>query len=60
MPWRVEAAERAVDGQPYSDEIGRRAAEVLLADAVPLKDNGYKIPLAKELVRRALARLAAI
>ncbi|MBI2324220.1 MAG: xanthine dehydrogenase family protein subunit M [Chloroflexi bacterium] len=59
VPWRVEAAEREVDGQPYSDAVAARAADVLLADAHPLKDNGYKIPLAKELVRRALARLAA-
>ncbi len=59
VPWRVEAAEREIDGKPYSDAIAARAADVLLADAHPLKDNGYKIPLAKELVRRALARLAA-
>jgi xanthine dehydrogenase YagS FAD-binding subunit len=60
IPWRVEAAEREIDGQPFSDAIAARAADVLLADAHPLKDNGYKIPLAKELVRRALARLAAL
>ncbi|MBI2983408.1 MAG: FAD binding domain-containing protein [Chloroflexi bacterium] len=59
VPWRVEAAEREVDGQPYSDAVAARAADVLLADAHPLKDNGHKIPLATELVRRALARLAA-
>ncbi len=59
VPWRVEAAEREVDGRPFSDAVAGRAADVLLAGAQPLKDNGYKIPLAKELVRRALVRLAA-
>ena len=59
IPWRVEAAEREIDGQPLSDAIAARAADVLLADAHPLNDNGYKIPLAKELDRRALARLVA-
>ncbi|HEX9436500.1 MAG TPA: xanthine dehydrogenase family protein subunit M [Candidatus Limnocylindria bacterium] len=59
VPWRVEAAEREMDGQPYSEAAASRAADVLLADAHPLRDNGYKIPLAKELIRRALGRLAA-
>lgn len=59
VPWRVEAAEREIDGRPFSDAIALRAADVLLADARPLKHNGYKVPLAKELIRRALARLAA-
>jgi len=58
VPWRVEAAEREVDGQPFSDALARRAADVLLAEAEPLKDNAYKLRLAKELVRRALARVA--
>jgi len=59
VPWRVEEAERLIDGEPYSDGLGEAAAEMLMRDAQPLKDNGYKIPLARELVRRALAGLAA-
>jgi xanthine dehydrogenase YagS FAD-binding subunit len=59
IPWRVEAAEREIDGKPFSDAAAVRAADVLLAGAQPLRDNGYKIALAKELVLRALARLAA-
>ena len=58
VPWRVEAAEREIDGRELSDEVAARAADVLLADAQPLRQNGFKIPLAKELIRRALARLA--
>ena len=58
VPWRVEAAEREIDGREYTDEIAARAADLLLADAQPLRENGFKVPLARELVRRALARLA--
>lgn len=58
VPWRAEAAEREIDGRPFGDAAASRVADVLLAGAQPLKDNAYKIPLAKELVRRALARLA--
>lgn len=59
VPWRVAAAEAEIDGRPFSDAVARRAADVLLAEAAPLAKNGYKVPLAKELVRRALARIAA-
>ena len=59
VPWRLEEAERVLDGQPHSDRLAARAADVLLAAAAPLRDNAYKVPLAKELVRRALERLAA-
>jgi xanthine dehydrogenase YagS FAD-binding subunit len=58
-PWRIEAAEREIDGNAFSDAVAARAADLLFANAGPLKDNGYKVPLAKELVRRALGRLAA-
>ena len=59
VPWRVETAEREIDGAPYSEAAAARVADGVLRGSVPLKDNAYKIPLAKELIRRALARLAA-
>lgn len=58
VPWRVAAAEAEIDGRPFGDALARRAADVLLADAAPLAQNGYKVRLAKELVRRALTQLA--
>ena len=58
VPWRVPAAEAEIDGRVFDDELARRAADALLADAHPLRMNGYKVPLAKELVRRALRKLA--
>lgn len=60
VPWRLAAAEHEVDGRAYSDAVAARAADLLLAGAQPLRDNGYKVPLARELVRRALSRLAAV
>ena len=59
VPWRAEAAETLLTGAEFSDELIARAAETALEGAQPLTHNGYKIPLAKALVRRALLRLAA-
>jgi xanthine dehydrogenase YagS FAD-binding subunit len=58
VPWRATEAEAAVSGQVVDEHVARDAAELVLADAQPLRDNGYKVPLARELVRRALLRLA--
>jgi xanthine dehydrogenase YagS FAD-binding subunit len=57
-PWRCPAAEQALLGQAPGEGLFGRAAEAALADARPLAHNGYKLPLAKALVRRALAALA--
>ncbi len=57
IPWRVPKAEAALVGKPLSDDNIRAAAEIALDGAKPLEKNGYKIPLAKTLVRRALTSL---
>ena len=57
IPWRAQAAERALIGAEAGAELFARAAEIALADAEPLAHNGYKVPLAKTLIRRALAGL---
>ena len=59
MPWRVPAAEKVLDGTALDDNACLAAADVLLKDATPLRDNGYKVTLARELVRRALRSLVA-
>jgi len=56
-PWRVLAAEKLLDGSALDDNACLAAADVLLKDATPLRDNGYKVTLARELVRRALRSL---
>lgn len=58
VPWRAHDAERAVLGAEIRPPLFERAADVALADASPLRLNGYKIPLARALVRRALETLA--
>ena len=59
VPWRVPAAEKLLDGTGLDDNACLAAADALLADAQPLRDNGYKVTLARELVRRALRSLLA-
>lgn len=59
IPWRAEAAERALIGAEADQALFEQAAEIALADAQPLAHNGYKLALAKTLVYRALSALAA-
>jgi len=58
IPWRSTAAETALNGQPATPETFERAAEAALQDAHPLEHNGYKVPLARSLIRRALTQVA--
>jgi xanthine dehydrogenase YagS FAD-binding subunit len=58
VPWRVERAEKALIGQKPDAATARSAADLALANADPLEHNGYKVPLAKALVARAVAALA--
>jgi len=59
IPWRVPAAEKMLEGSALDDNACLAVADVILADAQPLRDNGYKVTLARELVRRALRSLVA-
>ncbi len=58
MPWRTTEVEQALLGKAPSEEAIARAAGLAVAGATPLKDNAYKLPLARNLVRRALTTLA--
>jgi xanthine dehydrogenase YagS FAD-binding subunit len=58
-PWRVLAAEKGLEGSAFDDAACADAAERMLSGATPLRDNGYKVTLARELVRRALRALVA-
>jgi xanthine dehydrogenase YagS FAD-binding subunit len=57
-PWRARKAEDVVRGGPAVEESFRAAAEAELADAVPLRDNAYKVPLAVNVMTRTLLDLA--
>jgi CO/xanthine dehydrogenase FAD-binding subunit len=55
----VPAAHKQLEGSALDDNAGLAAADTILASAQPLRDNGYKVTLARELVRRALRSLVA-
>lgn len=57
-PWRAAKAEALLVGQPASPETFRRAADAELADARPLRDNGFKIELAARTITAVLSDLA--
>lgn len=59
VPWRVAVAEQELRGAEVSEEVFARAADRALEAAEPLQYNTYKVPLAKHLIRRALATLTA-
>jgi xanthine dehydrogenase YagS FAD-binding subunit len=59
IPWRVPAAEKQLEGTGLDDNACLAAADAILAGAQPLRDNGYKVTLARELIRRALRSLVA-
>jgi xanthine dehydrogenase YagS FAD-binding subunit len=56
-PWRAWRAEAALKGQPATRENFRAAAEAELTQAEPLKDNGFKIELARRAITAVLAGL---
>jgi xanthine dehydrogenase YagS FAD-binding subunit len=58
IPWRSREAEQAVEGSALDERACANAADAALAEARPLSENAYKVPLARELIRRALRSLA--
>ncbi|MEK6281907.1 MAG: xanthine dehydrogenase family protein subunit M [Acidobacteriota bacterium] len=60
IPWRAPQAEAFLLGKTLSNEVLEQAANLALAGAQPLEKNGYKVPLTKTLVRRALATAGAL
>lgn len=53
-PMRLKAVEDAVRGKPANAETGEMAGKLAVQGAVPLQFNGYKIPLMRNLVKRAI------
>jgi xanthine dehydrogenase YagS FAD-binding subunit len=58
VPWRAHRAEDVLRGRPANELTFREAAEAELAGAQPLRDNGYKVPLVRNLIVRTLSELA--
>jgi len=53
-PLRLKAVEDAVRGQPANAATGEMAGKLAVRGAVPLQFNAYKIPLMRNLVKRAI------
>jgi xanthine dehydrogenase YagS FAD-binding subunit len=54
IPWRSEAAEKAIRGQTVSLESAAAVAKAAAEGAKPLSMNGYKVALVQTAVKRAL------
>jgi xanthine dehydrogenase YagS FAD-binding subunit len=54
IPWRAPKAEEFLRGKKINEETAQTAGEIALEGAKPLKDNVYKIGMARSLVQRAL------
>jgi len=57
VPWRAQRAEAALRGGPADETAFARAADAELAGAQPLRDNGYKVALARNVLIRTLLEL---
>ncbi|HYY31148.1 MAG TPA: FAD binding domain-containing protein [Chthoniobacterales bacterium] len=55
IPYRVEST--VLEGGDVSSEAVESAAESIASKAKPLEHNGYKVPIAQALIRRALTRI---
>lgn len=53
-PLRLRAVEQALAGRSLNDETAAMAGELATEGAVALRHNAYKIPLMRNLVRRAV------
>jgi xanthine dehydrogenase YagS FAD-binding subunit len=53
-PVRLTAVEAAVTGKPRNEETAEMAGQIAIRGAQPLQYNGYKVPLLRNLVKRAI------
>ena len=58
-PVRLKGVEAAVLGKPRNEETAELAGQLAIRGAEPLQHNGYKVPLMRNLVKRAIREVAA-
>jgi xanthine dehydrogenase YagS FAD-binding subunit len=58
-PVRLTAVEDAVAGKPRNEETAEMAGQIATRGAEPLQYNGFKVPLLRNLVKRAIRGTAA-
>jgi xanthine dehydrogenase YagS FAD-binding subunit len=59
VPWRSAEAEQALVGKPLDAATAGAAAAAAVKAAVPLAENGYKVPLVRGILEETLIALAA-
>lgn len=57
-PWRARSAEALLRGARPTTDRFRTAADEALSNSKPLRDNGYKVTLARNLIEAVLGELA--
>jgi xanthine dehydrogenase YagS FAD-binding subunit len=60
IPWRAQAAERALVGKPLTEAVAADAAAAAVAGAKALSGNAYKIQIARTAVKRAIMKAAGM
>ncbi|MCJ2136495.1 xanthine dehydrogenase family protein subunit M [Methylobacterium sp. J-026] len=58
-PWRNREAEALLAGKPATRESFQQAADLIVAEAKPQSENGFKIDLARRAIVRGLEQAAA-
>jgi xanthine dehydrogenase YagS FAD-binding subunit len=53
-PLRLTRVEQAITGKPRNAETAELAGKLAVEGAIPLRYNGYKVPLMRNLVKRAV------
>jgi xanthine dehydrogenase YagS FAD-binding subunit len=60
VPWRAQGAERALAGGRLDARTIGRAAAAAVEGAVPMEQNGYKMPMFRGLVQEVLEGLPRV
>ena len=60
VPWPSSEADEILSGARITPEVARKAAEAALKRARPMTHNAYKVPLARNLLRRAILAAAGV
>lgn len=58
VPWRLKKAEDVLRGERPTEELVGRAADEVLSDATPLRENGYKTDLVRAALKKAVLSVA--
>ena len=60
VPLRMDRCEDRLRGQTISEDTATQVAELGVIGAEPLRHNGYKVPLMRNLIRRAIRGQAPV